>query len=50
MARIDFYHRTAEQIAELAKPWRMIQAEPWIGPKADIGGPAGGEYWCSAYR
>jgi O-methyltransferase involved in polyketide biosynthesis len=28
VAGIDFYYRTADQIAELAKPWRMTKAEP----------------------
>lgn len=43
VAGIDFYHRTAEQIAELAKPWRMIKAEPleaWLGADVpSVGGP-----------
>jgi O-methyltransferase involved in polyketide biosynthesis len=43
VAGIDFYYRTAERIAELAVPWRMIEVEPleaWLD--ADVpsaGGP-----------
>jgi len=43
VAGIDLYHRTAEQIAELVKPWRMTRTEPleaWLDVDlSSVGGP-----------